>query len=78
MRNAVLCYSQHGVTSFRGEHTYFQSLWCSSDWKQNIRKSLTLAALEVYLKSKKNASLWAWLGNLGNEAEMRVLRQLSC
>lgn len=29
-----------------------------------------LATLDVYLKSKKNASLLAWLGNPGKETEM--------
>lgn len=61
MRNAVLCYSQRGVPNFREKHTYFQSLWYSSDWKQNIQKLLILATLEVYLKSKKNAQAF-WLG----------------
>lgn len=77
MRNAVLCYSQRGVPNFREKYTYFQSLWYSSDWKQNIQKLLILATLEVYLKSKKNASVLAWLGNLGKETEMCVLRE-SC
>lgn len=78
MRGAVLCHSQHGVSSFREEHTYFQSVWYSSDWKQNIHKLLIIVMLEVNLKSIKNASLLAWLGNLGKETEMCVLRELSC
>lgn len=36
---------------------------------------LILATLEVYLKSKKNASVLAGLGNLGKETEMCVLRE---
>lgn len=78
MRNAVLHYSQHGVPNFREKHTYFQSLWYSSYWKQNIQKLLILATLDLYLKSKKSASVLAWLGNLGMETEMCVLRELSC
>lgn len=75
IRDTVLRYSWHAVTTFRGEYTCLQRPWYSSDWKQSINKLLVFATRAVYLKSKKNASVLTWLRNLGKEMEMCVVRE---
>lgn len=59
------------------KHACFQGLWYSSAWKRNIHKLLILTTLEVYFKSKMNATLLTWLGNLGTETEMCVCSESS-